>query len=105
MRATVDLGVGLHERGNQATLQPKSEVVGEEDLDAAAKTLEDHDIVDVINIGDGQIVVTLKEGEEDYSELPSILINTGFKILKFAEEEVNLESAFMALTKGVGTKI
>ncbi len=76
-----------------------------QDLDGAAKSLEDHPLVDSVTIGDGQIVVTMNEGEEDYSELPTILVNAGFKMTKFAEEEVNLESAFMALTKGVGAKI
>ncbi|MFT5525127.1 MAG: hypothetical protein ACI9HK_003093, partial [Pirellulaceae bacterium] len=29
----------------------------------------------------------------------------GFKLLMFREEEVNLESAFMALTKGLGSNM
>ena len=33
------------------------------------------------------------------------LLKAGHKLTKFAEEEVSLESAFMALTKGVGAKI
>ena len=37
----------------------------------------------------------------DYSELPSILIQHGYLLTLFREEEVNLETAFMALTKGV----
>ena len=53
--------------------------------------------------GDGYIVATLKKEVEDYSEIPSQLIGEGFKLTLFREEEVNLESAFMALTKGTGT--
>ncbi|MGQ0627382.1 MAG: ABC transporter ATP-binding protein [Phycisphaerales bacterium] len=37
----------------------------------------------------------------DISDIPSILINQGFRITKFSEESVNLETAFMRLTKGL----
>jgi ABC-2 type transport system ATP-binding protein len=36
-----------------------------------------------------------------YTDLPNILINGGFRITKFTEEPVNLETAFMRLTKGL----
>ena len=52
--------------------------------------------------GDGFLVVTLKDEVTDYSEIPTALIGEGFKLTLFQEEEVNLESAFMALTKGTG---
>ena len=35
------------------------------------------------------------------SDLPNILINNGFRLRKFDEEPVNLETAFMRLTKGI----
>jgi ABC-2 type transport system ATP-binding protein len=79
------------------------QVVG--DRDPAAKLLEQLDEVESIGDGDGCFVVTLKEGAEDYSMLPTALIEAGFKLLMFREEEVNLESAFMALTKGLGTNM
>ena len=37
----------------------------------------------------------------NYSDLPICLIEAGFRITLFREEELNLETAFMALTKGV----
>jgi ABC-2 type transport system ATP-binding protein len=37
----------------------------------------------------------------DVSDLPNILVNQGFRISSFAEEAVNLETAFMRLTKGL----
>ena len=49
--------------------------------------------------------MTLKRGVEDYSELPTRLIQAGHKLTLFREEEINLESAFMALTRGTGAKI
>jgi len=33
------------------------------------------------------------------------LVNAGHKIKLFREEEINLESAFMALTKGLGQRV
>lgn len=75
------------------------------DQENAAKVVEGMDFVDTVSIGDDLIVVTLKENVDDYSELATGLVSAGYKILLFREEEVNLESAFMTLTKGVGAKI
>ena len=58
-----------------------------------------------VSQGDGHLVVSLKDVAEDYSTLPTQLIESGFKLTLFREEDVNLESAFMALTRGVGAKI
>ena len=75
--------------------------------DRAAKLLGEHPTVDVIDIakveagGEPEITVTLKEGETDYTELPSVLIAAGFKLKLFKPEEINLETAFMELTKGI----
>lgn len=76
----------------------------EGDVDAAAKLLDSQDIVDAVRIEGHRILVTLNEGCSNYSELPSMLIQAGFQLRLFREEEVNLESAFMALTKGMGAK-
>lgn len=35
------------------------------------------------------------------SDIPNVLVNNGFRITKFTEEPVNLETAFMRLTKGL----
>jgi ABC-2 type transport system ATP-binding protein len=75
------------------------------DQNLAAKVIEELDNVDTVSIGDDVIVVTLEEDATDYSEITSELVKRDFKILMFREEEVNLESAFMTLTKGVGAKI
>ena len=74
-------------------------VVGE--LDAAAKLLEGHDLVESVEIRDGRLLTTLAEGVGDYSDLPTVLIEAGHKLTLFKEEEINLETAFMALTKGI----
>ena len=67
----------------------------------SAKLLEQHDKVEAVRQQDGQLVVTLKSDVEDYSDLPRILIEGGFDLTLFQEEELNLETAFMTLTKGV----
>ena len=46
-------------------------------------------------------MVTLHEGIEDYSEVSTYLVQQGHRIIEFREDELNLESAFMALTKGM----
>jgi ABC-2 type transport system ATP-binding protein len=74
-------------------------VVGQ--AEAAAKVLEQTPLVEKIDIHDGRLAVTLREGVADYSDLATILVQAGFKLTLLKEEEVNLETAFMALTKGL----
>lgn len=37
----------------------------------------------------------------NYTDIPNMLVNAGFRLTKFTEEPVNLETAFMRLTKGL----
>ncbi len=74
-------------------------VVG--DPEPAARLLEQSGIVEGVEIRDGQLRVTLAKDVTDYSELPTLLIEAGHKLTLFREEEINLETAFMALTKGI----
>jgi ABC-2 type transport system ATP-binding protein len=71
------------------------------DLDGAAKLLTDHADVEKIERREEVLVVTLKVGVMDYSDLPTLLIQAGHKLTLFREDELNLETAFMALTKGI----
>jgi len=75
------------------------------DPDAAARLLEQSELVENVTGGEEKLVVTLKKGIEDYTDLSPLLIGAGHKIKLFREEEVNLESAFMALTKGLGQRV
>lgn len=68
----------------------------------AKEILESHEMVDSVREGDGRLVVTLNKLETDYSELASLIINNSLGITLFQEEQIDLESAFMALTKGTG---
>jgi len=76
-----------------------------ENLDGAAVALRAHPLVESADINDGQIVVTLRDSSGDYAELSKLLVDRGFRLSLFREQEVNLESAFMALTKGGGARI
>jgi ABC-2 type transport system ATP-binding protein len=71
------------------------------DLEGAAKLMEQSTLVEGVEIREGRIDVTLKENVEDYSELPTALVQNGYKLNLFKEDEINLETAFMALTKGI----
>ena len=71
------------------------------DPEPAARLLEQSTIVESVEVRDGHIAVTLAENVTDYSDLPTILIDAGHKLTLFKEDELNLETAFMALTKGV----
>ncbi len=75
------------------------------DHDAASKLLEQQDAVEGVELKGEQLNVTLQKGIVDYSGLPGLLVEAGHKLTLFREEEVNLESAFMTLTKGTGAKI
>lgn len=70
-------------------------------VDRAAALIEQADMVDVVSIERGTILVTLDGDVLDYSFLPSLLIEAGFRLELFREEEVNLETAFMQLTRGL----
>lgn len=76
-----------------------------QNADQAAHLLSQHHLVASTEARDGRLRVTLKDNASDYSELASYLIQHGFRLRHFGEETLNLESAFMALTKGLGQKI
>ncbi|MDR0327886.1 MAG: multidrug ABC transporter ATP-binding protein, partial [Planctomycetaceae bacterium] len=78
-----------------------------ERMEDAAKLLEQHPSVNRVEIatvsGHQHLRVALnkEQGLDDYSDLPTLLVQNGFKIRSFKEDEINLETAFMTLTKGM----
>lgn len=72
------------------------------DQKRAAELLTGQEIVEHVEQKDGQLVVTLREGVKDYSSLSQLLVESGYPLSLFAEDQINLESAFMALTKKMG---
>ncbi|MCE5302258.1 MAG: ABC transporter ATP-binding protein [Planctomycetaceae bacterium] len=72
------------------------------DAEAVARLLEQSPLVEQVTVDDHhRLRVTLRENVTDYSDLPTLLIDAGHKLTLFREEEINLETAFMALTKGI----
>ena len=71
-----------------------------EDADRAAAGLARQDGVRDVTVEDGQIVVELKEGVDDFSFVARHLIESGFNVLTIREEEILLEDAFLKLTQG-----
>jgi ABC-2 type transport system ATP-binding protein len=53
--------------------------------------------------GDGRVINVHFEADAktDVTDVPNVLVNSGYRILAFTEEAVNLETAFMRLTKGI----
>ena len=49
----------------------------------------------------GKIVVELEGQSHDFSAIAATLIKNNFRLREIKEEEVNLETAFMRLTKGI----
>jgi ABC-2 type transport system ATP-binding protein len=69
--------------------------------DDAAKFLETMPNVNAVEVKDRFIAVRIDDPTVDYSFIPTMLLQNGFKLRLFREEEINLEDAFMALTKGI----
>lgn len=71
-----------------------------EDQERAVSLIEANEHVSEVTTRGTTIITTLKAGQQDYSTIPTQLIEAGFRLKLFREEEVNLETAFMELTKG-----
>ncbi|WP_153555895.1 ABC transporter ATP-binding protein [Roseimaritima sediminicola] len=75
------------------------------DLERMETVLSGHQKVQGVERGDSSVRVILKPGVSQYSDLPSLLIEQGIPLNKFSEEELDLEAAFMALTKGTSQRM
>jgi len=67
----------------------------------AAALLEKHPSVETVTPQNDQLSVALKQGQSDYGFIAKQLVAAGFEITLLKEEDVNLETAFMRLTKGL----
>ena len=72
-----------------------------EQQDLAAQLLEKQESVKKIEENNGYIVAELDDDVHDFSPLAQLLLANKFRIHEIKEEEVNLETAFMRLTKGI----
>ena len=76
-----------------------------DDLNKISDLLVEQISVQACEPGDNSIRVIMKSNVEDYSHLAKLLIDNGIALKKFSEEELDLESAFMALTKGTSNRM
>jgi len=81
------------------------DLVKPQDSAKAIDTISPLPIVENVAIDGAKLKVVLKADTQDYSSIGMLLANQGIPFTKFAAEEINLESAFMAFTKGAGAKI
>jgi ABC-2 type transport system ATP-binding protein len=77
--------------------------VGADRNEEAAKVISQYSEVDSVDLIDqGKVIkTTLKQGTEDGYFIPERLLQTGFKLHMFKQEEVDLEDVFMYITKGI----
>ncbi|RJP42410.1 MAG: ABC transporter ATP-binding protein [Phycisphaerales bacterium] len=105
--------VGIIEQGNllfhgsiqeiirQARMGTKVHISVTEQQDLAAMLLEKATGVKSVAQDNGRLVVELAEQSHDFSGLARLLLDNNFRIREIREEEVNLETAFMRMTKGM----
>jgi ABC-2 type transport system ATP-binding protein len=67
----------------------------------ACSMLENQPEVESVEEKNGVLIVKLNEGINHYSFLAGRLIEQGYDLTLFKEDEINLETAFMHLTKGI----
>ena len=68
--------------------------------EAAARLLEGCPEAAGVEVRDGEIWVTLADGVTDHAPLAARLVAAGHGLLALREAEVNLETAFLELTRG-----
>ena len=105
--------VGIIERGELIYSGPWTDIVkkaktgtilhvtvAEQQVQAGALLAQDPNI-ESVNSNNGHLEIAIKAGIEDYSFVPTRLVQAGYRLTMLREEEVNLETAFMRLTKGM----
>jgi ABC-2 type transport system ATP-binding protein len=105
--------VGIIERGTLLYSGPITDIISQvrsrdvvqvkvrEGTEQAASLLGSHELVaSAAVIEEGFIEVRLKEAAGDYTFVPAFLCEKGYRLMALREEEVDLEDAFMKLTKG-----
>jgi ABC-2 type transport system ATP-binding protein len=66
----------------------------------AARVLESAPGVAAVDVRDGEVLATLGDEPGDPAPLAAALVAAGHRLLSMREQEVNLETAFLELTKG-----
>ncbi len=105
--------VGIIEKGELKLKEPIAEIIRRvktgtkllirvtEQVDLAALLLQRTRGIRSVDQQNGQLIVDLEKQTHDFSGIARLLLDNNFKINEIKEEEVNLETAFMRLTKGI----
>jgi len=105
--------VGIIEQGQMLVKEPISQIIRRvktgsklhvsivEQQDLAALLLQKARGIKSVEQENGHLLVELEEQTHDFTAIASLLIQNNFRISEIKEEEVNLETAFMRLTKGI----
>ena len=105
--------VGIIEKGELKLKEPIAEIIRRvktgtkllirvtEQVDLAALLLQRTRGIRSVDQQNGQLIVDLEKQTHDFSAIARLLLDNNFKINEIKEEEVNLETAFMRLTKGI----
>ncbi len=105
--------VGIIEKGELKLKEPIAEIIRRvktgtkllirvtEQVDLAALLLQRTRGIRSVDQQNGQLIVDLEKQTHDFSSIARLLLDNNFKINEIKEEEVNLETAFMRLTKGI----
>ena len=100
-RGEMKVNAAVAEVMKQIRRAPVLHIIVRENLEAAASLLSESPQVDQVEIVSGRLVITLNEGTTDYSPLAATLVDHGFALTEFREDQPSLEAAFMTLTKGI----
>jgi ABC-2 type transport system ATP-binding protein len=105
--------IGILERGqlvfqgsvNEALRRARVDIVVHvrtpDDPERARKVLDTLNGVESAAIRDGEIVVNLNGDTKDFSFIAQAMLANNLRIQEIKQEDVNLETAFMRLTKGI----
>jgi len=85
----------------QSRIGTKVHIRVTEQPDLAATLLQRVKGVKHVQHGDGRLLVELEKQTHDFSGLVKVLLDNNFRLREIREEEVNLETAFMRMTKGM----
>ncbi len=91
----------LEEAVRRARMGTRVQIRVLEQQDLAAELLQKLESVKKIELNNGYILAELDDDVHDFSAIAQLLLANKFRIHEIREEEVNLETAFMRLTKGI----
>jgi ABC-2 type transport system ATP-binding protein len=100
-RGVMNVNAAVSDVMRQVRRSPLLSIRVRKNPDTARRLLQQSPLVTAVEVQPERLLVTLTEDVDDYSGLAAMLIQEGLQLVEFHEEQPSLESAFMALTKGM----